>query len=63
MPALAALGFDGRQHAPDEHLLRPVAREALQLMAGLWWVLGEAALRLQRQAAVPALSRRSRVPA
>jgi acetylornithine deacetylase/succinyl-diaminopimelate desuccinylase-like protein len=26
-----------QQHAPDEHLLRPVAREALQLMAGLFW--------------------------
>jgi len=31
-----------RQHAPDEHLLAPVAREALGLMAGLWWDLGEA---------------------
>ncbi len=30
------------QHAPDEHLLRPVVREALQLMAGLFWDLGEA---------------------
>ncbi|GAB4041357.1 MAG: M20 family metallopeptidase [Rubrivivax sp.] len=30
-----------QQHAPDEHLLRPVAREALQLMAGLFWDLGE----------------------
>jgi acetylornithine deacetylase/succinyl-diaminopimelate desuccinylase-like protein len=29
------------QHAPDEHLLRPVVREALQLMAGLFWDLGE----------------------
>ncbi|MCP5270711.1 MAG: M20 family metallopeptidase [Burkholderiaceae bacterium] len=29
-----------RQHAPDEHLLRPVAREALQIMAGLFWDLG-----------------------
>ncbi len=29
------------QHAPDEHLLRPVAREALQIMAGLFWDLGE----------------------
>jgi acetylornithine deacetylase/succinyl-diaminopimelate desuccinylase-like protein len=29
------------QHAPDEHLLRPVAREALQLMSGLFWDLGE----------------------
>jgi acetylornithine deacetylase/succinyl-diaminopimelate desuccinylase-like protein len=29
------------QHAPDEHLLAPLAREALQLMAGLFWDLGE----------------------
>lgn len=29
------------QHAPNEHLLGSVAREALQLMAGLWWDLGE----------------------
>jgi len=29
------------QHAPNEHLLAPVAREALGLMAGLWWDLGE----------------------
>ena len=29
------------QHAPDEHLLAPVAREALQIMAGLFWDLGE----------------------
>ena len=29
------------QHAPDEHLLRPVVREALQLMSGLFWDLGE----------------------
>jgi acetylornithine deacetylase/succinyl-diaminopimelate desuccinylase-like protein len=31
------------QHAPDEHLLAPLAREALQLMAGLFWDLGEPA--------------------
>jgi hypothetical protein len=31
------------QHAPDEHLLAPVAREALAMMAGLYWDLGEAA--------------------
>lgn len=30
-----------QQHAPDEHLLRPVVREALQLMAGVYWDLGE----------------------
>jgi acetylornithine deacetylase/succinyl-diaminopimelate desuccinylase-like protein len=29
------------QHAPDEHLLEPVAREALRLMTGLYWDLGE----------------------
>ena len=31
------------QHAPDEHLLLPVVREALGLMAGLFWDLGEGA--------------------
>jgi acetylornithine deacetylase/succinyl-diaminopimelate desuccinylase-like protein len=31
------------QHAPDEHLLRPVAREALQLMTALLWDVGESA--------------------
>ncbi|MDA0225087.1 MAG: M20 peptidase family dipeptidase, partial [Proteobacteria bacterium] len=30
------------QHAPNEHLLAPVAREGLRIMAGLWWDLGEA---------------------
>lgn len=30
------------QHAPNEHLLAPVAREGLALMAGLFWDLGEA---------------------
>lgn len=29
------------QHAPNEHLLRSVAREGLRIMAGLWWDLGE----------------------
>jgi len=29
------------QHAPNEHLLAPVARQGLQMMAGLWWDLGE----------------------
>jgi acetylornithine deacetylase/succinyl-diaminopimelate desuccinylase-like protein len=29
------------QHAPNEHLLAPVAREALGLMAGVWWDLGD----------------------
>ena len=31
------------QHAPDEHMLIPVARQALGLMAGLYWDLGETA--------------------
>ena len=30
-----------RQHAPDEHMLAPIAREGLGLMAGLFWDLGE----------------------
>jgi len=29
------------QHAPDEHLLAPVVREPLGIMAGLWLDLGE----------------------
>jgi len=28
------------QHAPDEHVLKPVCRDALRLMAGLFWDLG-----------------------
>ena len=28
------------QHAPNEHVLAPVMREALGLMAGLWWDIG-----------------------
>lgn len=30
------------QHAPDEHILKPVTAEALRIMAGLFWDLGEA---------------------
>ena len=29
------------QHAPDEHILLPVTEEALGIMAGLFWDLGE----------------------
>ena len=29
------------QHAPNEHLLAPIAREALRIMAGVYWDLGE----------------------
>ncbi len=28
------------QHAPDEHVLIPICQEALQIMTGLWWDLG-----------------------
>jgi acetylornithine deacetylase/succinyl-diaminopimelate desuccinylase-like protein len=37
------------QHAPDEHLLGPVVRQALELMAGLYWDLGEEASTLPRR--------------
>ena len=39
------------QHAPDEHLLVPVVREALAMMTGLFWDLGEQAATLPRRAA------------
>ena len=29
------------QHAPNEHILLPVTEEALTIMAGLFWDLGE----------------------
>jgi acetylornithine deacetylase/succinyl-diaminopimelate desuccinylase-like protein len=29
------------QHAPNEHMLAPLAREALTVMAGIYWDLGE----------------------
>ncbi len=29
------------QHAPNEHVLKPVCRDALRLMAGLFWDIGE----------------------
>ena len=28
------------QHAPNEHVLDSISREALRLMTGLWWDLG-----------------------
>jgi len=34
------------QHAPNEHLLGSVAREALGVMAGVWWDLGDDAKRI-----------------
>ena len=30
------------QHAPDEHILLPISRDAIRLMAGLFWDIGEA---------------------
>ncbi len=32
------------QHAPDEHVLLPVARSAMEVMAGLYWDFGEGGL-------------------
>jgi acetylornithine deacetylase/succinyl-diaminopimelate desuccinylase-like protein len=32
------------QHAPNEHMLAPLAREALTVMAGIYWDLGEGAV-------------------
>ena len=29
------------QHAPDEHVLKPLCLDALRVMAGLWWDIGE----------------------
>lgn len=34
------------QHGPDEHLLETIAKESLEIMAGVWWDLGEQARRL-----------------
>ncbi|MGQ3027860.1 MAG: M20 peptidase family dipeptidase, partial [Ferrovibrionaceae bacterium] len=39
------------QHAPNEHLLGSVAREALQIMAGLFWDLGEEGQAVRRRRA------------
>jgi hypothetical protein len=39
------------QHAPNEHLLAPEAHEALQIMAGLLWDLGEDGAALPRRLA------------
>jgi|TARA_B110000305_G_C18908550_1_gene389614 hypothetical protein len=29
------------QHAPDEHIILPLSRQALSIMAGLYWDLGK----------------------
>ncbi len=36
-----------RQHGPDEHILGPLTREALSIMAGVFWDFGEAQERPQ----------------
>ena len=28
------------QHAPNEHVLKPLSRDAMHLMAGLYWDIG-----------------------
>ncbi|HSW07831.1 MAG TPA: M20 family metallopeptidase [Aquabacterium sp.] len=37
------------QHAPNEHLLAPVVREGLRMMAALFWDIGEQAAALPRR--------------
>jgi acetylornithine deacetylase/succinyl-diaminopimelate desuccinylase-like protein len=37
------------QHAPNEHVLAPLMREGLAMMATLFWDIGEAAARLPRR--------------
>jgi hypothetical protein len=32
------------QHAPNEHALKPILREGLQLTAGLFWDIGDGTL-------------------
>ena len=44
------------QHAPNEHILQSVAREALGVMAGLWWDLGETAHNVIANRSAPAIS-------
>jgi hypothetical protein len=34
------------QHAPNEHMLAPIAREGLAIMAGVFWDMGETGIRL-----------------
>ena len=46
------------QHAPGEHLLASVAREALQIMAGLFWDLGEGTTSLRPAGSAQARSQR-----
>ncbi len=42
------------QHAPNEHLLAPLAREGLLMMTGLFWDLGEGGTPRRRHEAKPA---------
>lgn len=39
------------QHAPDEHVLAPACRDALRIMAGIWWDLGSGATPAQGETA------------
>ena len=39
------------QHAPNEHLLGSVARESLAVMAGIWWDLGDSAVKVMAERA------------
>jgi acetylornithine deacetylase/succinyl-diaminopimelate desuccinylase-like protein len=39
------------QHAPNEHVLAPIMRESLQIMAGLFWDMGAHGIRLRQEAA------------
>lgn len=40
------------QHAPNEHMLAPVVREGLRVMAGLFWDLGDEGPALRREQAM-----------
>ena len=41
------------QHAPNEHVLKPLCREAMQVMAGLFWDIGSGVLEALRKATPP----------
>jgi hypothetical protein len=47
------------QHAPNEHLLGSLAREALQIMAGLFWDLTENGATILRKLRNQSLVRRT----
>lgn len=41
------------QHAPNEHVLKPLCREAMQVMAGLFWDIGSGVPEALRKATPP----------